>query len=168
MEQSQIKKQAKLLTEQAKKYGYEIKHTHALELVSQLLTNTNRHAALKNEAEYVPLIVAEPHLFKLGNFPHTIDIPFFQAYVLEFNCGDENVDFVVTDSLRTAFELMGESCLQLDHLRIMKPEELDLKLSSLDEDTGERGEEKTLMEWIMAKHKACKSQHFTVFNDYDF
>ena len=39
---SSVKENAKKLKDQAKKYGYEIKHTHALELVSQLLKNNNR------------------------------------------------------------------------------------------------------------------------------
>lgn len=47
MNSKNIKRSAKKLKEISQKYGYEIKHCHALEILSQMENNTNWHVSSK-------------------------------------------------------------------------------------------------------------------------
>ena len=53
---SKLKNQAKKLSQISKKYGYNIKHTHALEIISQLEGDSNRHVKLIKETDSSDLL----------------------------------------------------------------------------------------------------------------
>ena len=53
---SRLKNQAKKLSQISKKYGYNIKHTHALEIISQLEGDSNRHVKLSKSTEASELL----------------------------------------------------------------------------------------------------------------
>lgn len=169
---SKIKEQFKKLTELAKKYGYEIKHTHALEIISQLELGVNRHVALKEEATPNREATKQWLKFCLDGAPKALKLPFFEAYVLEIGLGSigDGVEFIVTPSFGDAMERMGELAFSMSHLRILTAEDLNIKVSKFSEEELAEGVEpvqKTILEWIMEKHENTKEKYFTVFSELD-
>jgi replicative DNA helicase len=53
MDSQSIKQKSKVLSEVAKAYGYEIKHSHALEIVSKIENGTHWHLSSLNNPEFI-------------------------------------------------------------------------------------------------------------------
>lgn len=167
-----IKDNAKNLKIKAQEFGYNIKHTHALELVSQILEGTNRHVALKKEQgqnknlEEMFFYGRGPTVFRLDKYPQALQLPFFKSHVLMVGLEHtESFELVVADSLSEAMELLGEAGLSLDYIQVLSPEDLDKEVRSGEEEGPEQV--KTIRQWIMDKHQTTGDTSFTVFNDYN-
>ena len=157
---SKVKDRAAQLKEISKKFGYELKHTHALEIISHLDNNTNRHVALKNEKKIVSGL-------SFNKQPFGINHPFLQAYVIELKTPHrESIDFLVTNEPYLGLEDVFDFSESISSLRFLTEEEVNTSmLSLLDEDDAATGPNKPLLEWITDRAKETKSTTFLVFND---
>ena len=160
---SNVKIQAKKLKEIAQKYGYTLKHTHALEIVSQFLEGVNRHVALKNDQQnFDPFedFFTIPR-FQLPGGKEALKLPFgVRKHVIEILFFDETVDYFVTSSLGEMFEEIqsadtiynAEILFKATAFRVLQEEDLSKQISFHNENNPELVDEKTIKEWIMEKH----------------
>lgn len=172
---SEIKDNAKKLCQKAKEFGYDIKHTHALELVSQITRGVNRHVGLKEEKKEESLSKEEMEemffygrgedSFRLDKFEKALRIPFFEAHVLMIGAKhSEEFEIVVSDDLSTALDLLqGE--IDVDWIQVLSPKDLEKEVRQFNEDEPEKEVVKTIYNWIMDKHNKTGETYFTVFMD---
>lgn len=161
---SKTKERAVQLKEISKKFGYELKHTHALEIISHLDNNTNRHVALKNDKKKA--------LSSMGlNFdeaPYGVNTPFYQGYVIEVTDRSEGFNFLVTEEPSLCLETLMEFSENIESLRFMTEEEVSKPgFSFTYEDADEPVPYKTLLEWINKRAKETREGTFLVVTNED-
>lgn len=158
---SEIKDQAKKLKEMAKKYGYELKHTHALEIISQLEFGTNRHVALKNEKPN-PLEINFHDLKNSFEFEVRVNSTLTEmvsGYVIELIDHNELVYFLVATDPCLDLEFLSKECgSQIQSLRVLSEKEVSksgFEFEFYDEDSDEEKKVpyNSLLEWIKADFK---------------
>ena len=172
---SKIKDSAKKLAEQAKKYGYEIKHTHALELVSQILDGTNRHVSLKNEKEVSEEMFFYGHgknSWRMDKYERGFNVPFFSSHVFMVGFkGSELFDIIVADDMSTFFEILGEEALELEWIQVLSEKDMKKEIIHFKEDSeieeDSEFEKKTIFNSILDYHKVTGELSFSLFRDYE-
>ena len=163
-----IKESSKKLKTIAKKYGYEIKHTHALEIMSQLNHNVNRHVALKKE-------INKRMIFDLKNQKYALDIPFFKSHVIKLNLKHSDTFHIyITNSIPNMFEdlldfeLNDEIILEIESFELLQEKDLDDKVNWISKNkNGTTEYTMTIKEAIFEKHKECGLKSFSLFHHYE-
>lgn len=161
---SELKDKAKNLKEISKKYGYDLKHTHALEIISQLDLNVNRHVALKKEKESQSFFGLD-----FSKAPLSINVPFFEGFVIEIVERDESVNFIITDERNLDLELLMEAdILNIKSFRFLTEDEVkkpgfSFRISKDDEEDL-LVPFKTLFDWIMHRAKEEKCGQFLLYS----
>lgn len=166
---SEIKKQAKLLKEKAKEFGYEIKHTHALELISQVTKGVNRHVALKENLKQ------KPNRFCLDDYEPAIKLPFgVEKHVIEIKC-DDFIHYYITDSFGTMFEEIFDEefkdverlLYNVDSFRVMTKEDLEEEITLMNSDYENLDEPKKIIDRIIEKAEKTGLESFSLFTEYE-
>lgn len=167
---SELKKQAKLLKEKAKGFGYEIKHTHALELISQINHGVNRHASL-NKEKY-----SENNFFALANDP-AIKLPFgVEKHVIELFDG-ELFQYYVTSNLGLMFEEiyndeiieiieLSEFLYNIESFKVLSKKDLEKKITQVNFYGESLSNPRKLFDLILEKAKKTGLENFSLFTEY--
>lgn len=165
---SELKDKAKQLKDISKKYGYEMKYTHALEIVSQLELNVNRHVALKNEKNK-----SQNFLFDFSLAPIVLEthiridqrtIYVWEPRVVKITCSDDLDYIVVLDESVLDMSLFEDSFPELiQSISFLTKEEIEKKgLNYRFEGEDDLVPFNSFAEWILDQQKHTEEFAFVL------
>ena len=163
MSKELIKNQSKLLKKSLKKYGYEIKHSHALEAMSHIHDSKNWHIANQNKSNLIRTGIKEFDKDIEGGIP----LGSLVFFVGGANVGKSSIcDSIVCNNIR---DKKNNLIINLENLHIQKIEKFiynltNMKYSKYINKTLSKNEENLLREKSKLNHKYFKIKNIKNFD----